>query len=124
MKLLKLIVLALSLSVMNTYAQELVVEDLPVATINDNFYVTLPEMDVMDDYYVDISGLTFADEDEAIYLLTSFVTGNLVTSTIHYSEGYMIVHIHKEYISGTIALSDMQYYLDHLSKPEGAEPTE
>lgn len=117
MKLFKILVMALGLSAVNAHAQDVVIEDLPVATINTSFYVTLPDIPVQEYYFVDISHMVFADEQEAIYLLTSYVTGNLITNEIHYADGYMIIHIHTEYVEGEIELAQLQDYLNHLSKP-------
>ncbi|MFT5821973.1 MAG: hypothetical protein ACI8ZM_003229, partial [Crocinitomix sp.] len=77
MKLLKMFVLALGLSAVGSYAQDIVVEDLPVATISEVYYVTLPDAPVEEYYYIDISHLDFEDEQEAVYLLGAYVTGNL-----------------------------------------------
>lgn len=120
MKLLKMLVLAFGLSAVGSYAQDIVVEDLPVATISDVYYVTLPDTPVEEYYYIDISHLDFEDEQEAVYLLGAYVTGNLITNEVFYSENYMIIQIHFEYVDGPISLEDLQAYLGILSKP----PTE
>jgi hypothetical protein len=120
MKLLKMFVLTLGLSSVGSFAQDMVVEDLPVATISDVYYVTLPDAPVEEYYYIDISHLDFEDEQEAIYLLGAYVTGNLITNEVFYSENYMIIQIHFEYVDGAISLADLQSYLGILSKP----PTE
>jgi hypothetical protein len=120
MKLFKTLLLALGLLSISSYAQDIVVEDLPVATISDVYYVTLPDAPVEEYYYIDISDLDFEDEQEAIYLLGAYVTGNLITNEVFYSENYMIIQIHFEYVDGPISLEDLQAYLGILSKP----PTE
>ena len=120
MKLFKLLVLAISLVLTTgTFAQDVPAEELPVATIDENYYVTLPEMPVQEYYFVDISHLDFADEQEAIYLLTSYVTANLISNQIFYAEGYMVIRIHLEYIPDEeVDLEQLQDYLNHLTKPE------
>ena len=120
MKLLKMLVLVLGLSSVGSFAQDIVVEELPIATISDVYYVTLPDDPVEEYYYIDISHLDFEDEQEAVYLLGAYVTGNLITNEVFYSENYMIVQIHFEYVDGPISLEDLQAYLGILSKP----PTE
>ena len=120
MKLLKMLVLVLGLSSVGSFAQDIVVEELPIATISDVYYVTLPDAPVEEYYYIDISHLDFEDEQEAVYLLGAYVTGNLITNEVFYSENYMIVQIHFEYVDGPIPLEDLQAYLGILSKP----PTE
>jgi len=109
--------MALGLAAVNSHAQDIALEDLPVATINSSFYVTLPEIPVAEYYYVDISHMVFADEQEAIYLLTSYVTANLITNEIHFADGYMIIHIHTEYVDGEIDRAELQEYLNNLTKP-------
>jgi hypothetical protein len=120
MKLFKLLVLAFGLTLSaGAIAQDVPVEDLPVATIDENYYVTLPEMPVQEYYFVDISHLDFADEQEAVYLLTSYVTANLISNEIFYAEGYMVIRIHLEYIpEEEVDLEQLQDYLNHLTKPE------
>ena len=120
MKLLKMLVLVLGLSSVGSFAQDIVVEELPIATISDVYYITLPDAPVEEYYYIDISHLDFEDEQEAVYLLGAYVTGNLITNEVFYSENYMIVQIHFEYVDGPISLEDLQAYLGILSKP----PTE
>ena len=117
MKLLKTLLLSFVLTSVGSFAQEIAVEDLPVATISDVYYVTLPEGEVEEYYYIDISHLDFEDEQEAIYLLGAYVTGNLITNEVFYSENYMLIQIHFEYVDGPISLEDMQSYLGILSKP-------
>lgn len=113
--------MAVGLAATSTFAQDVAVEELPIATIDESYYVTLPEIPVVEYYYVDISHLDFEDEQEAIYLLGAYVTGNLITNEVFYSEGYMVIHIHTEYIPDEeIDLEQLQDYLNHLSKP----PTE
>ena len=117
MRLLKLFFLVLSLSVVTGFSQDVPVDELPVATINESFYVTLPDGPVENYYYVDISHMVFADEQEAVYLLAGYVTGNLITNEVFYSDGYMILQIHHEYMPEGIELDFMQNYLNHLTKP-------
>ena len=120
MKLLKMLVLVLGLTSVGSFAQDYVVEDLPIATISEVYYVTLPDSPVEEFYYIDISDLDFEDEQEAVYLLGAYVTGNLITNEVFYSENYMVIQIHSEYVDGPISLEDLQAYLGILSKP----PTE
>ena len=117
MKLLKTLVLVLGLTSVGSFAQGIVVEDLPVATISDVYYVTLPDAPVEEYYYIDISHLDFEDEQEAVYLLGAYVTGNLITNEVFYSESYMLIQIHFEYVDGPISIEDLQAYLGILSKP-------
>lgn len=118
MKLLKIFALAVGLFATGAYAQDYVVEELPIATINEEFYVTLPEITVEEHYYVDISHMDFEDEQEAIYLLTSYVTGNLVSNEVFYTENYMILRVHTEYMpDGEIPREQLQEYLNNLTKP-------
>lgn len=117
MKLFKMLVMALGFTAASAFAQDVPVEDLPVATIDDNFYVTVPDSPISDYYYIDISHLEFADEQEAIYLLGAYVTGNLITNEVFYADNYMIVNIHLEYVGDDFSTTDLQSYLGELSKP-------
>jgi len=120
MKLFKLLVFAIGLMLSTgSFSQDVLVEDLPVANIDENYYVTLPEMPVQEYYFVDISHLDFTDEQEAIYLLTSYVTANLISNEVFYTDGYMVIRIHLEHIPGDeVDLAQLQDYLNHLTKPE------
>lgn len=117
MKLLKILVLALGLSAVSSQAQDLVVEDLPVATITEGFFVTVPEVPMVSDYYVDISHMDFVDEEDAKKKLATFVTGNIVTPILNYEENYFILHVHMEYMGGDYDVAKLQHYLNTLTKP-------
>ena len=114
----KYILLAIALSTSAAFAQEMATEDLPTATIDANYYVTLDNSQPLSEYYkVDISHLSFADEMQAKKLLGIYVTGNLITNEVNYSENQMIIHIHTEYATDP-TVADIQEYLGTLTKPE------
>ena len=117
MKLIKLLFVAIGFSSMGSFAQDLVIEELPIATINESFYVTIPEIPLQEDYFIDISHMDFVDEADAIKKFGVFVTGNLVTPTVNFDEKYVILHIHTEYMGGDLDIAKMQVYLDQLTKP-------
>jgi|TARA_R110000782_G_C14478452_1_gene375650 hypothetical protein len=106
--------LVILLSTLTTLSQ-----DLPIATIDEKYYVTLPNIPVQEYYYVDISHLDFEDKHESVYLLTSYVTANLISNQVFYEDGYMVIRIHLEHIpGGEVSLIELQNYLNHLTKPE------
>ena len=114
-QLLKLILLTIVLTATPASAQE-----MPRAVINPEYLVSLPtEIPLQEYYFVDISHLDFTDEQEAIYLLTSYVTANLISNEVFYTDGYMVIRIHLEHIPGDeVDLAQLQDYLNHLTKPE------
>lgn len=109
--------MAFGLSSVGSFAQELVIEELPVATINENFFVTIPEIPLQENYFIDISHMDFVDEADAIKKFAVFVTGNLVTPDVHYADNYVILHIHTEFMGGDLDIVKMQTYLNQLTKP-------
>ena len=113
-QLLKLILLTIVLTATPASAQE-----MPRAVINPEYLVSLPtDIPLQEYYFVDISHLDFADEQEAIYLLTSYVTANLISNEVFYSEGYMQIQLHLEYIpESDRTVAKMQNYLNCLTKP-------
>lgn len=117
MRTFKILIMALGLSAVNSFAQDVAIEELPVATINTGYYITLPEIPVQEYYFVDISHMVFADEQEAVYLLGAYCSGNLITNEVHYADHYMIIQIHTEYVEGEIDRVQLQEYLGQLSKP-------
>jgi hypothetical protein len=118
MKFLKSLFLALALCTFGAIAQDVPLEDLPTANLNADFYLTLDSESPMSNYYfVDISHLDFANEAELIKQCNFYLTANLITTTPHYSENYLIVQIHTEYLGGDATLEQVQTYLNQLSKP-------
>ena len=118
MKILKSLFLALTLCTFSATAQEGPIEDLPVATLNAGFYLTLDtETPVSNYYYVDISHLDFADETELVKQCNYYLTANLITTVAHYSDNYLIVQIHTEYMGEEASLEQVQTYLNQLTKP-------
>lgn len=117
MKFLNYILLTLALSSVGVFAQDVSADELPAATIDANYYVTLDNSQPLSEYYkVDISHLSFADEAEATKLLGVYVSGNLISNEVNYSENYMIIHIHTEYVTDP-TLEGIQEYLGLLTKP-------
>ena len=103
---------------LKSIAQDLPVDELPVATIDANYYITLPKTPVENYYYVDISHLVFDNEEQAVYLLRAYCQGNLITCKVFYPEHYMIIRIHTEYLpDGEVDRARLQTYLGHLPKP-------
>lgn len=119
MKLFRILAMALGFTSISSIAQDVPVEELPIATIASNYYITLPEIPVENYYYIDISHMVFADEAEAVYLLSAYCQANLITCEVFYPEHYMIIHIHAEYMPGGVMMdrADLQDYLGHLPKP-------
>ena len=102
----------------SAFAQDVPVEELPTATLDENFHLTLnPEAPVSEYYYVDISHLDFANEAEAIKKCRDYLSANLISNEVHYSENYMIVRIHTEYMGDDLSYESIQNYLNHLTKP-------
>jgi hypothetical protein len=120
MKLLKILTIALGLASVSSFAQEVVAEELPLATISSDYIITLdPDLPVQNYYKADISHLTFSDETEAKKLLAAYCTGNLISNEVFYSEGYMIIRIHTEYMGGDLDYDKLHEYLhNYLTKPE------
>jgi|GEM_PF-1533353 len=101
-----------------SYSQALDLESLPTATLTEGFLLTLDSsLPVADYYYVDISHMGFTSEIEAVKACRNYLSGNLISNEVHYSENYMIVHIHTEYMSGALDYEKLQLYLNQLSKP-------
>jgi hypothetical protein len=118
MKLLRMFILTVSFFSLTSIAQDVPVDELPVATIASNYYITLPEIPVENYYYVDISHLVFENEAQAVYLLRAYCQGNLITCKVFYPEHYMIIRIHTEYLpDGEVDRARLQTYLGHLPKP-------
>jgi len=117
MKLLKIYLLVLGFISFGSIAQDIPVESLPVATINENYLVTVPEIPIQEYYFIDISHLTFASEEEATKLLKFYLTANVIRPIIHYSDNYVVLQVMVEYIDGDTDYNNLQFYLNHLSKP-------
>ena len=117
MKLLKTYLLVLGFISFGSIAQDIPVESLPVATINENYLVTVPEIPIQEYYFIDISHLTFASEEEATKLLEFYLTANVIRPIIHYSDNYVVLQVMVEYIDGDTDYNNLQFYLNHLTKP-------
>lgn len=101
-----------------SFSQEVDLEELPTATLTEDFFLTLdPSVPITEYYYVDISHMGFANETEAIKTCRNYLSGNLISNEVHFSEGYLIVHIHTEYLGGDLDYVKVQNYLNQLTKP-------
>lgn len=119
MKNLKLLILMLGFFSVEGFAQDISIEDMPKATLTSNFFLTLdPTTPVSEYYYVDLSNMEFANEAEAIKLCRTYLTANLVSNVVHFSENYMIIRIHIEHMGGDLDYTKIQTYLNQLSKPQ------
>ena len=84
MKILKLMILAFGLGSFGSFAQEVPVDELPIATIDENYYVTLPVTEMVAEYYyVDISGFGFSTAEEAEKVMNTYVHANLVSNSVN-----------------------------------------
>ena len=117
MKLLKTFLLTLGFMSFGSIAQDIPVEGLPVATINEDYLVTVPEIPIQEYYFIDISHLTFASEEEATKLLEFYLTANVIRPIIHYSDNYVLLHVLVEFLGGDTDYNNLQFYLNHLTKP-------
>lgn len=118
MKILKSLLLTLALSTFGLMAQDVPLEDLPTATLNSDFFLTLnSEAPVSNYYYVDISHLDFASEADLIKQCGYYLTANLITTVANYSENYLLVQIHTEFLAEGTSLEQIQTYLNQLTKP-------
>jgi hypothetical protein len=119
MKIVKILFFALCVFTSAAFGQDIPVDELPTATINENYLLTLDASAPLSEYYkVDISHLTFANENEAVKTMKRFLTANLVSNQVYYSEQYMIVKLHLEYLGETANITDVQHYLhNYLAKP-------
>lgn len=118
MKILKTLTIFAGLTAFGSFGQ-MPTEDLPSASINSDYYVTLDPASPLSSYYkVDISHLSFENAEAAKKTLGFYVTGNLITNEVHFAENYMIIQIHTEYLPEDTNLEDVQDYLGHLTKPE------
>ena len=75
------------------------------------------ESPVSDYYYVDISHLDFENEADLVKQCGYYLTANLITTDAHYSDNYLIVRIHTEYLTGDASMDEIQTYLNQLTKP-------
>jgi hypothetical protein len=118
MRIFKTLFVALAFCSVSSFAQDVPVEELPTATLDENFYLTLdPTAPVSEYYFVDISHLDFASEDELTKKCGYYLTANLITPEVHYGDNYLVVRIHTEYLSGEVAYEQVQTYLNQLTKP-------
>lgn len=118
MKILKTLFFALLFCASGSFAQDIPVDELPIATLDENFFLTLdPESPVSEYYYVDISHLGLTDEEAFQKQCKYFLTANLITPELHFSENYLIVRIHTEYLGGDLDYDKVQTYLNQLTKP-------
>lgn len=121
MKFFSALFLFFGLTSFGAFAQESPIEELPTATIADDYYVTLdPEIPIQDFYRAEISHLGFTSQSEGQNLLNIYVNGNLIDATLNLAEGYAIIHIHTEFFptESEVTHDQIQNYLDHLTKPE------
>lgn len=101
-----------------SFAQDVALEELPSATLNTDFYLTLdPSVPISPYYKADISHLGFESEEEAIKVCRIYLTGNLISNEVHFSENYVLIHIHTEYLNGDFDYAKVQNYLGQLTKP-------
>ncbi len=101
------------------YSQEVALDEMPTATLTEGFYLTLdPSAPVSNYYKVDISHMGFVTEEEAIKQCRAYLSGNLISNEVHFSENYLIVRIYTEYMGGDLDLVKLQTYLNQLSKPQ------
>ena len=69
-------------------------------------------------YYINISHLSFENEEEAIKVFKYYLTANLITPEVYYNEKYIMLEILIEYIPEGSDHTELQFYLDHLTKPK------
>jgi hypothetical protein len=112
-----LLSILLTLFAGNSHSIPVKTPPLTVASIDTNYRITIPSIPIQRYYYVDISHLCFASEEEAIRILEFYLTANLITPVIYYGEGYLIIQILTEYIPDVTDYEGLQFYLDHLTKP-------
>lgn len=116
---LKTLILTFGLATFGAFGQDVPLEELPTATLTTDFQLTLdPSVPVSEYYYVDISEMDFENEAEAIKKCRDYLSANLISNEVHYSENYLIVHIHTEYMGGDLDYDKLQTYLNQLTKPE------
>lgn len=115
---LKTLIFTIGFMAFSTFGQDMPIEELPTATLTEDFYLTLdPSVPVSEYYYVDISEMNFVNEAEAIKKCRDYLSANLISNEVHYSENYIIVHIHTEYMDGDLDYDKLQTYLNQLTKP-------
>lgn len=117
MKLFKILFLAFGFSAVSSYAQEVPIEELPVATIDESFLVTVPEIPIEEYYLIDISHLTFLDDEDANKKLNFYLTANVIQPIINLEEDYVVLHVLVEHLGGDTDYNNLQFYLNHLTKP-------
>ena len=119
MKLFKILSLAIGLSAISTFAQDVDVDELPTAIIADDYIITLDsEVPIQDYYSADISHLDFASLEAGQKLLNIYCRGNLVSCELLFDEGKAIVHIYTEFLGGDLDYERVQAYLGRLTKYE------
>jgi len=117
MKHLKFLFLVLGLTTFGSFAQDVPVEDLPVATIDSHYLVTIPATPLVEYYYIDISSMDFTDASEAETRIRETLEANLTSFEVNFSEGYAIMHVHIEYMGDDLDVPKFQTYLGYLAKP-------
>jgi hypothetical protein len=103
---------------LNSYSIPIKPKPLAIATIDSNYRVTIPAIPIQRFYYINISHLSFENEEEAIKIFKYYLTANLITPVIYYKEKYIILEILIEYIPDGSDHTELQFYLDHLTKPK------
>ena len=117
MKLIKILSLAFVLVSVSSYSQDYVLEELPVATIDENYYVTVPVTPIEEYYYIDISHLSFESEEQANNYINAFLYANITRPVLNYEERYVVLQIMLEFIGDDRDPANLQIYLNRLSKP-------
>ena len=103
---------------LNLYSIPVKTQPTAVATIDSNYRVTIPAIPIQRYYYIDISHLSFENEEEAIRIFEYYLTANVITPVIYYKEKYIMLQILIEYIPEVSDYTELQFYLDHLTKPK------
>ena len=67
---------------LNSYSIPIKPKPLAVATIDSNYRVTIPAIPIQRYYYINISHLSFENEEEAINVFKYYLTANLITPVI------------------------------------------
>ncbi len=119
MKLFRVLFLGLGLITFSSYAQEAAdIEALPEATLTTNYVISFPDAPMTTAYYIDVAHLGFENQTDGEKKLDYYLTGNLVTPELNFEEGYVILHVHTEYMGGDLDMVKLTNYVNNnLNKP-------
>ena len=120
MRLFKLFLLVCSIGITSSFSQDAYLEDLPEATMANNYYITLPVDVPLTNYYkASITHMGFESQEAGEKLLNIYARGNLVSCDLNLEEGYIVIHVFTEFLDESVTSEEINVYLTRLTQFEG-----